>query len=133
MKTTNLLILSIAVTASSFAGAARAETNLLLVCNKGDRTLSVINPETGGQIAVVNEDGVTGHEVVASADGRLAFVPIYGNSGVGHPGTDGQLIRVIDIDRHSIVGTVNFTKGMRAALRRNRAKGPIALRHDGTG
>ncbi len=65
MKTTNLLILSVAVIAGSFAGAARAETNLLLVCNKGDQTLSVINPETGGQIAVVNEDGVTGHEVVA--------------------------------------------------------------------
>src|SRR5208337_1299644 len=66
MKTTNILIVSIALIAGSFAGAARAETNLLLVCNKGDRTLSVINPETGGQIAVVNEDGVTGHEVVAS-------------------------------------------------------------------
>jgi DNA-binding beta-propeller fold protein YncE len=114
--------LSLAVIAGSFAGAtgsseplgaSRAETNLLLVCNKGDQTLSVINPETGGQIAVVNEDGVTGHEVVASADGRLAFVPIYGNSGVGKPGTDGQLIRVIDIERHSIVGTVNFTKGVR--------------------
>ncbi len=113
MKTTNLIILSIALIAGSLAGAARAETGLLLVCNKGDRTLSVINPETGGQIAVVNEDGVTGHECVASADGRLAFVPIYGNSGVGHPGTDGQLIRAIDIDRHAIVGTVKFPKGVR--------------------
>ncbi len=113
MKTSNLLILSIAVIAGAFAGAARSETGLLLVCNKGDRTLSVINPETGGQIAAVNEEGVTGHEVVASADGRLAFVPIYGNSGVGHPGTDGQLIRVIDIARQAIVGTIDFPKGVR--------------------
>jgi DNA-binding beta-propeller fold protein YncE len=113
MKSTNLLVLSIAVVAGSFAGAARSETNLLLVCNKGDQALSIINPDTGGQIAAVKEDGVTGHEVVASADGRLAFVPIYGNSGVGHPGTDGQLIRVIDIERHAIVGTVSFTKGVR--------------------
>jgi YVTN family beta-propeller protein len=113
MKIANLLIWSIAVIAGSFAGYARSETNLLLVCNKGDQTLSVINPETGGQIAVVNEDGVTGHEVVASADGRLAFVPIYGNSGVGHPGTDGQLIRVIDLAHHAIVGSVKFAKGVR--------------------
>jgi YVTN family beta-propeller protein len=112
MKTT-LLIWSIAVIAGSFAGAARAETNLLLVCNKGDQTISVFNPESGGEIAAVKEDGVTGHEVVASADGRLAFVPIYGNSGVGHPGTDGKVIRVIDLERRSIVGTVNFTKGVR--------------------
>ena len=35
------------------------------------------------------EGGVTGHEVIASPDGRLAYVPIYGNSGVGKPGTDG--------------------------------------------
>src|SRR6516162_10361655 len=86
---------------------------LLLVANKGDRTLSIINPATGDQLAAVAEDGVTGHEVVASADGQLAFVPIYGNSGVGRPGTDGQLIRVIDIERHAIVGTVSFTKGVR--------------------
>ena len=44
MKTTHLLSLSIALIAGSLAGAARAETGLLLVCNKGDRTLSVINP-----------------------------------------------------------------------------------------
>jgi DNA-binding beta-propeller fold protein YncE len=113
MKTTTLLIWSIALIAGSYAGAARSETNVLLVCNKGDQALSIINPETGGQIVAVKEDGVTGHEVVASADGRLAFVPIYGNSGVGHPGTDGQLIRVIDIERHAIVGTVSFAKGVR--------------------
>ena len=86
---------------------------LLLVCNKGDHTLGIIDPEAGKQMAVVQEDGVTGHEVVASPDGKRAFVPIYGNSGVGHEGTDGQLIRVIDLDKKAIVGTVDFGKGVR--------------------
>jgi YVTN family beta-propeller protein len=62
---------------------------------------------------VVEENGVTGHEVIASADGKLAFVPIYGNSGVGHPGTDGEIIRVIDLEKRAIVGTVDFGRGLR--------------------
>jgi len=65
----------------------------LLVANKGDQALGMIDPVAGRQIATVPENGETGHEVIASPDGKLAFVPIYGNAGVGKPGTDGQLIR----------------------------------------
>ncbi len=86
---------------------------LLLVANKGNRTLGIIDPPGGRQIAVVPEDGVTGHEVAASADGKYAFVPIYGNAGVGQPGTDGRLLRVIDLDKREIAGTVDFGKGVR--------------------
>jgi YVTN family beta-propeller protein len=85
----------------------------LLVCNKGDHTLSIIDPESGKQIAAVPEDGVTGHEVIASANGKLAFVPIYGNSGVGKAGTDGSLIRVVDLGKRAVVGTIDFKKGVR--------------------
>lgn len=85
----------------------------LLVCNKGDHTLGIIDVDEGRQIAVIPEDGVTGHEVVASADGARAFVPIYGNSGVGSPGTDGRLIRVIDLTSRQIVGTIDFGHGVR--------------------
>src|SRR6267142_4102892 len=97
------------------AVTARSEnTNgLLLVANKGDRTLSIINPATGAQLAAVAEDGVTGHEVVAAADGKLAFVPIYGNSGVGRAGTDGSLIRVVDLKKQAVIGTVDFGSGVR--------------------
>ena len=97
------------------AAEARKGTpsGLLLVCNKGDQTLGIIDPVAGRQIAVVAEEGVTGHEVVASAEGKRAFVPIFGNSGVGKPGTDGQLIRVVDLAKRQIVGTVDFGKGVR--------------------
>lgn len=85
----------------------------LLVANKGARNLSVVDVEKGREITVIAEDGITGHEVIASPDGRLAYVPIFGNSGVGRPGTDGQLIRVIDLRQERIVGTVDFGRGVR--------------------
>ncbi len=85
----------------------------LLVANKGDHTLGVIDTAAGRQIATVHEDGTTGHEVIASPDGKRAFVPIYGNSGVGHAGTDGSLLRVIDLASRKIVGTVDFGHGVR--------------------
>ena len=86
---------------------------LLLVANKGNQTLGIIDPVAGRQIATVAEDGVTGHEVVASPDAKRAFVPIYGNAGVCKPGTDGRLLRVIDLTTRQVVGTVDFGKGVR--------------------
>jgi len=57
---------------------------LLLVANKGNQTLGIIDPVAGRQIATVAEDGVTGHEVAAAPDGKRAFVPIYGNAGLAN-------------------------------------------------
>jgi len=91
----------------------KASPGLLLVCNKGDHTLGIIDPEAGRQVATIPEDGVTGHEVIASPDGKRAFVPIYGDSGVGKTGTDGRFVRVIDIAKREVVGTVDFGKGVR--------------------
>jgi len=92
---------------------ATPSRGLLLVANKGEHTLGIIDPVEGKQIAKVDEGGVTGHEVVASPDGRLAFVPIYGNSGVGSPGTDGRTVAVIDIAARRLVSTIDLGKGLR--------------------
>ena len=97
----------------SAVAAEDLSRGVLLVANKGDHTLGIIDPVAGRQIATVDEDGVTGHEVAASPDGRRAFVPIYGNSGVGGKGTDGSLMRVIDLPSQRIIGTVDFGKGVR--------------------
>ena len=90
-----LLLITITAGAGSMLNAAesggKTGGGLLLVANKGDHTLGIIDPVAGRQIATVAEDGVTGHEVAASPDGKRAFVPIYGNAGVGRPGTDGRL------------------------------------------
>jgi YVTN family beta-propeller protein len=86
---------------------------LLLVANQGDHTLSLIDPAAGKQIAAVPVGGVTGHEVAVSADGKMAFVPIYGDSGVGRAGTDGSSMSVIDLATRKVVGSVDFGHGVR--------------------
>jgi len=110
MKPASLLL---AVTLVLFNPWPSHAGGLLLVANKGDQTMGIIDPSAGQQVATVAEDGVTGHELVASPDGRFAYVPIYGNSGVGSPGTDGSLIRVINLATRQITGTVDFGKGVR--------------------
>lgn len=86
---------------------------MLLVANKGEHTLGLINPVAGRQITTLAESGVTGHEVIASPDGRLAFVPIYGNSGVGMPGTDGSTLDVFNLKEHRCVHVIDFGHGVR--------------------
>jgi len=85
----------------------------LLVANKAGNTLGIIDPDSAKQIATVAESGITAHEVVASPDGKLAFVPIYGNSGVGRPGTDGSLMDIVDLESRRKIQTVDFGKGVR--------------------
>jgi len=86
---------------------------LLLVANKGDNSVGLVDPVAGRQIAEVAEGGITGHEIAASPDGKLAYVPIYGNSGVGQPGTDGTNLVVIDLAARKVTGKVDFGKGVR--------------------
>jgi YVTN family beta-propeller protein len=64
-------------------------------------------------VAAIDEGGVTGHEVIASPDGRTAYVPIYGNSGVGKPGTDGTKIIAVDLASRKITGELDFGRGVR--------------------
>ena len=85
----------------------------LVAANKGDATLGIIDTAAGRQVATVAEGGFTGHEVIASPDGKTAYVPIYGNSGVGKPGTDGSKMVAIDIASRKIVGEVDFGHGVR--------------------
>ncbi len=115
MKPSFILSTALIVSIGCFATihAEDLGQGILLVANKGDHTLGLIDIVAGKMIATVAEDGVTGHEVVASSDGKRAFVPIYGSAGVGRPGTDGQLIRVVDLEKHAVCGTINLGKGMR--------------------
>jgi YVTN family beta-propeller protein len=85
----------------------------LIVANKGDAAVGIIDPHSGQQVAEVPEGGVTTHEVIASPDGRLVYAPIYGNSGVGKPGTNGSNMVVIDIASRKVVGNLDFGHGVR--------------------
>lgn len=105
--TVSLLLVSAALVAT------HAQQPRLLVTQKGDTSLAIVDPVAGKVIASVAEGGITGHEVIASPDGPLAYVPIYGNSGVGRPGTDGRNLVVIDIASQKVVGTLDFGHGIR--------------------
>ncbi|MGD0695234.1 MAG: cytochrome D1 domain-containing protein [Terriglobia bacterium] len=114
-----ITMLVMAVTLGGVMNSAAADTTagkargLLLVANKGEHTLGIVDPDAGRQLAVVPEEGITGHEVVASPDGRTAYVPIYGNSGVGSPGTDGRTLAVIDIASRRLIHTIDFGRPVR--------------------
>src|SRR5581483_6172966 len=101
-----LPLLSISATRN---GAPKTHA-LLLVANKADHTVSIVDPEAGRELAAVPVGGITVHEVAASPDGAFAWAPIYGNSGVGRPGTDGQTLSVIDLKTRRIVDTIDFQK-----------------------
>jgi YVTN family beta-propeller protein len=108
-----LLFLSL-VAACSLAQQSHQGT--LLATQKGEQSLAIIDLNSGKVVASVPEGGITGHEVAASPDGRFAYVPIYGNSGVGSPGTDGRNMVIIDIAAHKVVGNVDFGHGVRPHL-----------------
>ena len=96
-----------------FSAGVYAQQGTLLVAQKGLASLGIVDPVAGKLVASVPEGGVTGHEVTASPDGRFAYVPIYGDSGVGAPGTNGRNMVVIDIASRKIVGNVDFGHGVR--------------------
>jgi YVTN family beta-propeller protein len=97
-----------------FLGVSQSQTrptakprSLLLVVNQGDQSMSLVDPEAGVQIGKVKTNGVRAHEVTASPDGRLAYLPIYGNAGVGKPGSDGSSVEIVDLDKQAIVGKID--------------------------
>ena len=84
----------------------------LLVANQGDHTLLIIDTSSRKTLATVGVD-INGHEVIASPDGKFAYVPIYGNSGVGKPGTDGSTVEVIDIASGRAIHIIDLGKPVR--------------------
>ena len=85
---------------------------MLVVANQVEHTLLLVDPVQRHETAKVVV-GVNGHEVVLSKDGKLAYVPIYSNVGVGQPGTDGRSIDVVDLDSHKIVESIDMGKPVR--------------------
>jgi DNA-binding beta-propeller fold protein YncE len=89
------------------------DTELLVAANQGEASLSIFDPRTGREMAKVLEGDITGHEVATSADGKIAYVPIYGNSSVGEPGSDGQQLIAIDIASRKVINRLIFEHPVR--------------------
>jgi DNA-binding beta-propeller fold protein YncE len=92
--------------------SAPPATGLLVVANQKEHTLLVVDPESRRELSKISV-GVNGHEVIVSKDGHFAYVPIYGNSGVGRPGTDGSTIDVIDLQERKLAATIDLGKPLR--------------------
>lgn len=95
------------------APLAAPPPGLLLATNQYANTLSIIDPVMGKEIAVLPEEHITGHELATSPDGRTVFIPIYGNTGVGKPGTDGHEILAVDIASRHIAHVIDLGHGVR--------------------
>jgi len=87
----SLLFALTSVLGSSSISSARIDQGALLVLNKSENTLAIIDPSTLKVVARV-PTGEAPHEVTVSADGRLAFVSNYGTG--DRPGNS---LSVIDI------------------------------------
>lgn len=112
-----LVCLSGASSRAHFVARGPVDTTgpLLIVANQGDKNLSIIDPLANRQVATISEDlkDVWAHEVAVSPDGRTVYAPIYGNSGVGHPGIDGREMLAIDLASRKIINQVDFGRGVR--------------------
>jgi YVTN family beta-propeller protein len=108
-----LLSLLTVATAASLVSANAASPGWLLVTNKADQTMSIVDPATNKQVTTIPEGGNTCHELVATPDGKRAFLPIYGDSGVGKPGTDGTFIQVVDLATKAVTDKIDFGRGVR--------------------
>ena len=91
------------LSSTSVSAAAR----ILVVVNKQLPGITVYNADTLQPISQA-KTGVAPHEVALSADGRHAYVPIYGSGGVWKPGTDGHLFRIFRTSDCAELGTIDM-------------------------
>lgn len=97
-----MLIAAVALIASLPTNASRSDQGALLVLNKSENTLAIIDPATLKVLARV-PTGEAPHEIAASADGRLAFVCNYGTGD-----RPGNTISVIEIGARREVKRVDL-------------------------
>lgn len=91
----------------------RSGRGLLVVVSQGNHTVSMIDPDSGRTLAVLPTHEIRAHEVAVSPDGRFAYLPIYGNSGVGLPGTDGRSIEILDLEKKALTASIDLGRPVR--------------------
>jgi YVTN family beta-propeller protein len=86
--------------------------NILFVANQMEHSVLLVDPISKQVLATVGVD-INGHEVAVSPDGRFGYVPIYGNTWVGKPGSNGSTIQVVDLRRARTVAVIDLGKEVR--------------------
>ena len=92
------ILLLLTTCLATVVSAEETPATALLVLNKGDNTLAIVDPAT---LKVVGRApaGADPHEVIASADGRLAFISNYGT---------GHTLSVVDLVAQKSLPTVEL-------------------------
>jgi YVTN family beta-propeller protein len=107
------LMLCVALSMPHCILTAQTSTGTLIAVNQGDSDISIVDIQAAKEVAKVPEGAVAGHEVATSLDGKIAYVPIYGDSSVGEAGTDGREMVAIDLASRKVVGRLDFGHGVR--------------------
>jgi len=89
-----MVCLTLLVLANGLSVTAQQRSTSLLVLNKEDNALAIVDPASLKVLATV-PTGAGPHEVTASADGKWAYVSNYGTFGPN--ATTGHTISVIDL------------------------------------
>jgi YVTN family beta-propeller protein len=84
----------------------------LFIANQKDHTALILDAGSRQLVGKVGVD-INGHEVAIAPDHRLGYVPVYGDSGVGRPGTDGSTIHVVDLRTARTVKIIDLGKPVR--------------------
>ena len=91
----------------------KSSSGNLLVVNQHTNALEVVDTNAGRLLFSIPTTGIRGHEVAVLPNQRLAYVPIYGDSVVGQPGTDGRTVEVIDVDARLVLTSIDLGRPVR--------------------
>lgn len=91
---------------------SHGHANYLLAVSKGEPHLYKVDPDTGA-IEIKVATAPKAHEVTLSPDGKLAYVPIYGDGAVGRHGSNGSMIEVYETASLRRVSTIDLGAGVR--------------------
>jgi YVTN family beta-propeller protein len=112
--TRNIMLSSVAALLTLATAPASAQS--LVVVNQGDASVSIVDPQSQTVIAHIAEHlpgQVHAHEAAVSPDGKTAYLPVYGDTGIGSPGVDGRNLLFVDLAAHAIAGSIDFGHGVR--------------------
>jgi DNA-binding beta-propeller fold protein YncE len=107
-----ILFLACFLAPCSVSGDPRPDSFLLFVANQMEHSVLLVDPMSKQVLATVGVE-INGHEVAVSPDGRFGYVPIYGNTWLGKPGSNGNTIQVVDLRRARTVAVIDLSKEVR--------------------
>jgi YVTN family beta-propeller protein len=108
------------------AGAPGSLPDLLVVVNKSDDTVSILDAKSGALRATV-KTGRGPHEVEVLADGKTAAVSDYGKAT-----EPGHTVTLVDLDRAAVLATVELGPGTRPHGLESLADGRLLVTAEGT-